>query len=96
MNRWACILLLILCPVTAKAQSISVGYQQTIRVPLPGALAAFSLDNFYAEARAQDETLTVFGKNPGLTHIVAVVRDGTKTFTVRVLPAPRSFPPGFV
>jgi hypothetical protein len=96
MNRWACILLLILYPATTRAQSITVGYQQTIRVPLSGALAAFSLDDFYAEARAEDDTLTVFGKNPGSTHIVAVVRDGTKTFTVRVLPAPRSFPPGFV
>ena len=61
-----------------------------------GALAAFSLDDFYAEAKVQDEILTIFGKNPGLTHVVVVVRDGTKTFEVQVLAAPPSYPPGFV
>jgi hypothetical protein len=96
MKCWVFALALVLCPATARTQSLIVGYRQTISVPVPGALAAFSLDDFYAEARAQDETLTIFGKNPGLTHIVAVVRDGTKTFAVRVLPAPPSFPPGFV
>jgi hypothetical protein len=96
MKRWVFVLVLVVYPATARTQSLTVGYRQTISVPAPGALAAFSLDDFYAEAEAQDETLTIFGRNPGLTHIVAVVRDGTKTFAVRVLPAPPSFPPGFV
>jgi hypothetical protein len=84
------------CPATARTQALTVGYRETIRVPLPGALAAFSLDDFYAEASVQDETLAIFGKSPGLTHVVAVVRDGTKIFEVRVLAAPPSYPPGFV
>jgi hypothetical protein len=96
MKRWIFFLLLLVDPASARSQSITVGYRQTVSVPLPGALAAFSLDDFYAEAKAQDETLTIFGKNPGLAHIVAVVRDGTKTLEVRVLSAPPSYPPGFV
>jgi hypothetical protein len=96
MKRWVFVLVLVVYPATARTQSITVAYRQTISVPAPGAVAAFSLDDFYAEAKAQDETLTIFGKNPGLTHIVIVVRDGTKTLTVRVLPAPPSYPPGFV
>ena len=96
MKRWIFILLLLVYSATARCQSITVGYRQTVSIPLPGALAAFSLDDFYAEVKAQDETLTIFGKNPGLAHIVAVVRDGTKTLEVRVLSAPPSYPPGFV
>ena len=96
MSRWAFILVLVVYPATARTQSITVDYGQTIGVPLPGALAAFSLDDFYAEAKTQDETLTILGKNPGSAHIVAVMRDGTKTFEVRILPPPPSYPPGFV
>jgi len=96
MNRWVFILALVVYPATARTQSITVGYRQTISVPADGVLVAFSLDDFYAEAKAQDGTLTVFGKNPGVAHIVAVVPDGTKTYEVRVLPAPPSYPPGFV
>src|ERR1700683_4995026 len=96
MTRWVVVLALMACPATARTQALTVGYQETIRVPLPGALAAFSLDDFYAEANVQGEMLAIFGKSPGLTHVVAVVHDGTKTFEVRVLPAPPSYPPGFV
>ncbi len=96
MKRWVFILAFVVYPATARTQSITVGYRQTISVPAPGALAAFSLDDFCAEAKAQDETLTILGKNPGSAHIVVVMHDGTKTFEVRVLPAPPSYPPGFV
>jgi hypothetical protein len=96
MKPWIFILLLVVYPATARSQSITVGYRQEVSVPVPGALAAFSLDDFYAEATAQGETLTILGKNPGVAHVVAVVRDGTRTFQVRVLPAPPSYPPGFV
>ena len=96
MKGWVFILALVVYPATARAQSIIVGYRQTISVPAPCALAAFSLDDFYAEAKAQDETLTIFGKNPGFVHILEVACDGAKTFEVHVLPAPPSFPPGFV
>jgi hypothetical protein len=96
MKRWVFILVLVVYPDTARTQSITIGYRQTISIPAPGALAAFSLDDFCAEAKAQDETLTILGKNPGSAHIVVVMHDGTKTFEVRVLPAPPSYPPGFV
>jgi hypothetical protein len=96
MKRWVFMLVLAAYPATARTQSITVGYRQTISVPLPGALAAFSLDDFYVEATAQDATLTIFGKNSGSAHVVAVVGDGTKAFEVRVLPAPPSYPAGFV
>jgi hypothetical protein len=96
MKHGVLILALLVYPATARSQSIAVGYRQTITVPAPGALAAFSLDDFYAEAKAQDETLIIFGKNPGSAHIVAVVADATKIIEVRVLPAPPSYPPGFV
>jgi hypothetical protein len=96
MKRWVLILAFLAYPATSRAQTITVGYRQTISVPAPGALAAYSLDDFYAEVRTRDETLTIFGKNSGLAHVVAVVPDGTKTLEVRVLPAPPSYPPGFV
>lgn len=96
MKHRVWILALLVYPAIARSQSITVGYRQTISVPSPGALAAFSLDDFYAEAKAQDETLTIFGKNPGSAHIVAVLADGTKIIEVRVLAAPPAYPPGFV
>jgi hypothetical protein len=96
MKRWILILLLIAYPATARTQSITVGYRQTISVPVPGALAAFSLDDFCAEAKVQDETLTIFGKNPGSASVVVIFHDRTGTFEVRVLAAPPSYPPGFV
>jgi len=96
MKPWVFILVFVLYPATARTQSITVGYRQTISVPARGALAAFSLDDFYAEAKVQDETLIIVGKNPGLVHILEIANDGTKTFEIHVLPAPPSYPPGFV
>jgi Carboxypeptidase regulatory-like domain len=78
------------------AQSLAVGYRETISIRISGALAAFSLNDFYAEANAEFETLTVFGKNPGSAHIVVVTQEGNKTIEVQVLPAPPSYPFGFV
>jgi hypothetical protein len=95
MKPWVFILVFVLYPATARTQSITVGYRQTISVPARGALAAFSLDDFYAEAKVQDETLIIVGKNPGLVHILEIANDGTKTFEIHVLPAPPSYPPRF-
>jgi hypothetical protein len=78
------------------AQSLTVGYRETISIRISGALAAFSLNDFYAGANAEFETLTVFGKNPGSAHIVVVTQEGSKTIEVQVLPAPPSYPVGFV
>lgn len=96
MKRRLFILLLAAHSALAIAQSIAVGYRETISVPVPGALAAFSLNDFYAEANTEFETLTIFGKNPGSAHIVVVTQEGSKTIEVQVLPAPPSYPPGFV
>ncbi len=96
MKHWVLLLAFVVFPAAARAQSITVGYRQTISVPAPGALTAYSLDDFHAEVKAQNETLTIFGKNPGLAHIVEVLPEGTKTLEVRVLPAPPAYPPGFV
>jgi hypothetical protein len=78
------------------AQSLAVGYRETISIRISGALAAFSLNDFYAEANAEFETLTVFGKNPGPAHVVVVTQEGSMTIEVQVLPAPPSYPLGFV
>jgi hypothetical protein len=96
MKRCLFILLLASHSVMAGAQSLTVGYRETISVPIPGALAAFSLNDFYAEANAEFETLTIFGKNPGSAYIVVVTEKGNQTIEVQVLPAPPSYPLGFV
>jgi hypothetical protein len=96
MKRWVLVGLLVSCATMATAQSIAVGYRETVRVAYPGALAAFSLNDFFAEAKAESGTLTVFGKNPGSAHIVVVTEDGSKNVEVRIIPAPPSYPPGFI
>jgi hypothetical protein len=96
MKRWLFVLFFVVFPGTATSQSITVGYRQTISIAAPGVLAAYSLDDFYAEAKAQNETLLIFGKNPGAVLIVEVTRESSKTFEVLVVPPPRSYPPGFV
>ena len=96
MKRWLSVGLLASYATIAAAQSIAVGYRDTISVAYPGALAAFSLNDFFAEAKAEPGTLTVFGKNPGSAHIVVITEEGSKNVEVRVIPAPPSYPPGFV
>jgi hypothetical protein len=96
MKRWLFILLLASHPALSIAQVLAVNYHDTITVPLPGALAAFSMNDFYAEANAESEMLTVYGRNPGSAHIVIVTVEGSRIFEVRILPAPPSYPPGFV
>jgi hypothetical protein len=100
MKRWLGVLMLGwmlgLQPTLAGAQALAVAYRDTITVPVPGAVAAFSLNSFFAEARVDSEELIIFGKNPGSAHIVVVTHEDTKTFEVRILPNPPSHPPGFV
>jgi hypothetical protein len=92
-----CLFILLLShSAICSAQSLTVGYRETIIIHISGVLAAFSLNDFYAEAKGEFETLTVFGKNPGSTHIVVVTQEGSKTIEVQVLPAPPSYPLGFV
>ena len=96
MKRWLFILLFASQPGLAGAQTLTVAYHDTITVTIPGAVAAFSLSTLYAEAKVDSEELSVFGKNPGSAHIVVVTHEGTKTFEVRVIAPPLSYPPGFV
>jgi hypothetical protein len=96
MKRWLLIVLLAGHSTMAGAQSIAVGYRETLSVPVPGALAAFSLNDFFAEAKAESGTLTVFGKNPGSAHVVVVTVEGSQALEIRVLSPPPSYPPGFV
>ena len=96
MRSWFFIVLLAAYSTLAGAQSISVGYHQTISVPVGGALAAFSLNDLLADAQAESGTVTIFGKNPGSARIVVVTQDGSKTIEVLVIPPPPSYPPGFV
>lgn len=96
MRSWFFMALLAAYATLAGAQSIAVGYRQTISLPVAGALAAFSLNDLFAEAQAQAGTVTIFGKNPGSARIVVVTPDGSKTIEVLVIPPPPSYPPGFV
>jgi hypothetical protein len=95
-HRRLFILPLVLCSAMACAQSLTVAYRDTISVPVPQVLAAYSLNDFYAEANTEFEVLTIFGKNPGSAQIVLVTREGSRTIEVKVLPAPASYPRGFV
>jgi carboxypeptidase family protein len=93
------LLLMALLPLyqtVACAQTMTVAYQQTINLSTPGALAAFSLDDFCAEGKVQDDTLTIFGRNPGVTDIVVIMAGGTKTLKVHVLAGAPSHPLGFI
>jgi hypothetical protein len=96
MKRFLFVLPLVLCSATACAQSLIVAYRDTISVPEPQVLAAFSLNDFYAVANAEFEVLTIFGKNPGSAQIVLVTQEGSRIIEVKVLPAPASYPRGFV
>jgi hypothetical protein len=88
--------LLLLAGVPASAQVMSVGYQKKIEVPMAGAIAAYSLDSKCAEASVVAETLTLFGQNPCDTRVVVITDKGTETLDIHVVPAPPSYPPGFV
>ena len=76
-----------------RSPGASGGLPRPITVPVPGAVAAFSLNSFFAEAKVDSEELIIFGKNPGSAHIVVVTHEDTKTFEVRILPNPPSIHP---
>jgi len=62
MSRWSVIFLLTSSSLAAVAPSLTVGYGQTISIPVPGALSAVSLNDLYAGAKVEHETLIIFGK----------------------------------
>jgi len=84
------------CATLASAQSIVVRYHQSTSTPVHGSLSAFSLNEFLVQANVDSGTLTVYGVNPGLAHVVVVTAQGNKTMEVQVIPPPLSYPPGFV
>ena len=96
MKRLVFVLILMQFPAAVMSQSITVGYRQTIQIPVPGIVAAFSLDDFYAEAKVQDEVLVILGRNPGRVRVVEVGPGRSTSLEIVVLPAPLSYPPGFV
>src|SRR5215469_12125144 len=98
MKKWLTIVCVsCLGVVTAQGQSpLTVGYQKTLQLPVPGATAAYSLDGDggIVEASAANGLVAIAGKRRGSTHIVVVTPAGIETFAVTVL-APRSIlPPG--
>ena len=96
MKKWLTIVCVTcLAVVTAHGQSpLTVGYQKTQQLPVPGATAAYSLDSDIVEASAANGVVAIAGKRPGSTHIVVVTAAGIQTFAVTVS-APRSIlPPG--
>src|SRR5499433_3576738 len=98
MKKWLRVVCIsCLGTVTVQGQSqLTVGYQKTLQLPVPGATAAYSLDGDggIVEASAANGVVAIAGKRPGSTHIVVVTAAGVETFAVTV-PAPRSIlPPG--
>jgi hypothetical protein len=79
-----------LLPATGSGQSITVSYEQTLRIEVPGATAAYSLDPLYAEASVDGNTVVVFGRNAGDATIVAVTKEGARTFHVHIPQPPPS------
>jgi hypothetical protein len=61
-----------------------------------GATAAYTLDEFFAEATAQNGVVTVEGKVAGDTHVVVVTPSGAQTFEILVNLMPHVYPPGYV
>jgi hypothetical protein len=78
------------------AQIHRVDPQKTITLVVPGATAAYSLDASLAEASAENGLVSVEGKHPGATHVVAITPSGVQTFQVLVTTPPPHYPPGFV
>jgi hypothetical protein len=89
---WFC---LILSAAAAAQAPLSVGYQKTVQIAVPGATAAYSLDSSIVEASASAGTVEIAGKQPGTTNIIIVTSAGVQSLPV-VVPAPRpALPPGF-
>jgi hypothetical protein len=89
--------MLVICLLTAHAQSspISVSYQKRIDLPVPGATAAYSLDSTIVEAAAANGIVEILGKGPGSANIIVVTSAGVQTIAVTVPMPPPVLPPGF-
>src|SRR5437762_1407082 len=95
-TKWLARVCLVSCCLTLPAQVHRVDPQKTITFEVAGATAAYSLDEFLADATADNGVVSVTGKQPGTTHIVVVTSAGGQTFEVLVTTPPPHYPPGFV
>src|SRR5258708_6995202 len=97
MKRWLHLVSFVLLSAAGFAQtSVSVVYQKTFKVAMPGATAAYSLDSSIAEASAQNGIVEIQGGGPGATSVIVVTSAGAQTLSVTVPQPPPSYPPGFV
>ena len=77
------------------AQVRKVDPKKTITFEVPGATAAYGLDEFIAEATADNGQVAVTGNQPGMTQVIVVTPAGTQTFDIRVTQPPPNYPAGF-
>jgi hypothetical protein len=96
MNSRLAALGLFVCCLTMPAQVRKVDPQKTITFVVAGATAAYSLDSSLAEATAEDGVVSITGKQPGTTHVVAITNSGVQTFEVVITKPPPHYPPGFL
>jgi hypothetical protein len=92
---WRAPLALLLCGLLLLGQVYKVDPNKTITFQVEGATAAYTLDEFFAEATAENGVVTVQGKVAGDTHVVVVTPSGAQTFEILVNLLPHVYPPGY-
>ena len=65
------------------------------RFRVAGATAAYTLDEFLAEASAENGVVSVVGIHPGSTHVVVLTPEGVQTFEFLVTVLPPIYPQRF-
>ena len=93
---WRAPLALFLCCLLLPGQVYKVDPHKSITFQVDGATAAYTLDEFFAEATAENGVVTVEGKVAGDTHVVVVTPSGAQTFEILVNLMPPVYPPGYV
>jgi len=78
----------------ARAQAVTLEYQQVVIRTMPGATAAFSLDPSRVGASARNGEVTLVGRAPGAASVIVVVGDRTESLQVLVADAPSVVLPG--
>jgi hypothetical protein len=96
LNNCRAALALVLSCLLLPGQVRKVDPHKTITFEVPGATAAYSLDEFFAEASAENGLVSVEGKVAGNTHVVVVTPAGTQTIEILVNMLPPVYPAGYV
>jgi len=96
VKRAVIIFALLAAASGAAADTATVGFRKSLTISVTGALAAFPVDGNCVDAKAKDETVTIYGKKPGKTNVVVVTTTGTETIEVIVSPPVPSYPRDFV